>query len=104
MKLSYPAIFYPWKKGDGYTVEVPDLPGCVTEGRNLTEAILMAIDAASGWILTSLEDEEPIPNSSKPTDIQPDKEMGNGHSFVNWIALDIEAYAGKHGYPLPVHA
>jgi len=102
MKLSYPAIFYPWKKGEGYTVEVPDLPGCVTEGKNLAEAILMAVDAASGWILTSLEDGEPIPDASKPADIQPDEEIGNG--FVNWLALDIEAYAEKHGYPLPVHA
>lgn len=32
MKLTYPAIFYPWDKGHGYTLEVPDLPGCVSEG------------------------------------------------------------------------
>ena len=44
MKLTYPAIFYPWEKGNGYTVEVPDLPGCVTEGDTLAEAILMGID------------------------------------------------------------
>lgn len=33
MKLTYPACFYPCeeKKG-GFTVEVPDLPGCVSEG------------------------------------------------------------------------
>ncbi|MCI8883056.1 MAG: type II toxin-antitoxin system HicB family antitoxin, partial [Lachnospiraceae bacterium] len=49
MKLTYPACFYPCeqKKG-GFTVEVPDLPGCVSEGSTLAEAILMGTDAASG--------------------------------------------------------
>ena len=39
----------------------PDLPGCVTERKNLEQAIEMGIDAASGWILGELEDEEQIP-------------------------------------------
>ncbi len=46
MKLLYPAIFTPCEEQEGYTVVVPDLPGCVTEGKNLTEAIEMGIDAA----------------------------------------------------------
>ena len=46
MKLVYEAIFTPFEKGEGYTVEVPDLPGCVTEGDNLAEAIEMGQDAA----------------------------------------------------------
>lgn len=39
MKLVYPAIFTPFDEGNGFTVEVPDLPGCVTEGDNLIDAI-----------------------------------------------------------------
>ena len=39
LKLVYPAIFTPCEELSGYTVEVPDLPGCVTEGRNLVEAL-----------------------------------------------------------------
>lgn len=31
--------------------EIPDLPGCVTDGDSLVEAIDAGIDAASGWIL-----------------------------------------------------
>jgi len=38
MKLTYPAIFYPWDDGFGYTVEVPDLPGCTSGGATLAEA------------------------------------------------------------------
>ena len=46
MKLIYPAVFYPFSDGSGgYTVEFPDLPGCVTEGNDLEEAFEMAIDA-----------------------------------------------------------
>ena len=102
MKLSYPAVFYPEDEGEAYTVVVPDLPGCMSCGDNLAEAILMGIDAASGWIRTSLEDGEDIPPPSPLESIKPDEEIGVG--FVNWIALDIEAYAKKYGYPMPVHA
>lgn len=64
MKLVYEAIFTPFEKGEGYTVEVPDLPGCVTEGDNLAEAIEMGQDAASGWILGELEDGHSFPRPS----------------------------------------
>ena len=48
MKLIYPAVFHPFSDATGgYTVEFPDLPGCVTEGKNLQEAYEMAMDAAS---------------------------------------------------------
>ena len=59
MKLIYPAVFKPFTdQSGGYVVEFPDLPGCVTEGKDLEQAIEMGIDAASGWILGELEDGE----------------------------------------------
>ena len=51
MKLVYPAVFRPCEEKEGYTVVIPDLPGCITEGGTLADAILMAEDAASGWVL-----------------------------------------------------
>ena len=66
MKLVYPACLVPFENGEGYTVTVPDLPGCVTEGNTLADAILMAEDAASGWVLAELEDGNPIPPASRP--------------------------------------
>jgi len=92
MKLVYPAIFTPCKELSGYTVIIPDLPGCVTEGRSLTEAIEMGVDAASGWILDELEDGKPIPNISDYTRLYVD----NG-SFINFLYLDIDSYSEKHG-------
>ena len=64
MKLVYPAIFTPCQELSGYTIEVPDLPGCITEGRTLAEAIEMGIDAASGWILDEMEDGHNYPAAS----------------------------------------
>ena len=43
-KLIYPAVFHPEEVG-GYSVDFPDLLGCVTEGDTLAEAIRMAEDA-----------------------------------------------------------
>jgi predicted RNase H-like HicB family nuclease len=92
MKLTYPAVFYPWENGDGYTVEVPDLPGCVSEGDSLAEAIIMGIDAASGWVLTELEDGKPAPAASPIKKIKPD-----AGGFVSMLVLDMDAYAEKYG-------
>lgn len=54
MKLIYPAIFTPCTESDGFTVIIPDLMGCITEGYNLQNAIEMGMDAACGWILILL--------------------------------------------------
>lgn len=93
-KLLYPACFYPCEEQEGYTVVVPDLPGCVTQGRSLLDAIGMALDAASGWILDEMEDGNPIPPASKIEDVCADDRPGG---FVNLIVLDIDAYAEKYG-------
>ena len=92
MQLTYPAIFYPWDDGPGYTVEVPDLPGCVSEGKTLAEAIIMGTDAASGWVLTELEDGKPAPKASPIETVKP--EAGG---FVSVLMLDMDAYAEKYG-------
>ena len=91
--MIYPAILYPFSDGSGgYVVEFPDLPGCVTEGRTLEEAVMMGTDAASGWILDELEEGNSIPEASDYSEIQ----MREG-GIVNLFVLDIEAYAEKYG-------
>lgn len=92
MKLIYPAIFTPCQEKEGYTVEVPDLPGCVSEGDSLIEAIEMATDAACGWILLELEEGHTYPAPSEPLAVT----VSSG-SFINLLILDIEAYAEKYG-------
>ena len=92
MKLIYPAIFTPCELNDGYSVVVPDLPGCVTEGKSLIEAIDMAVDAASGWILDELEEGNKYPGPSDFKKIDVPK-----GSFVNLIVLDMDSYSEKYG-------
>lgn len=92
MKLAYPALFSKWEEGDGYTVEFPDLPGCVTEGATIAEAVEMAEDAASGWVLGELEDGNDIPAASAPSSIR-----ASDGEFVSVVVLDMDAYAEKYG-------
>ena len=92
MKLIYPACFYPSE--DGYTVVFPDLPGCVTEGDTLSEAMEMAIDAASGWLLDEVEENKQLPKATDIKKVIPN-EYENG--FVSLIGIDLDEYSLKHG-------
>ena len=91
-KLCYPAIFTPCEELEGYTVEFPDLSGCITEGKDMVHAIEMAQDAANGWILLELEDGNQLPTPSPISSI-----TTTDTSFVNMIVLDVETYAEKYG-------
>jgi antitoxin HicB len=93
MNLVYPACFYPCEEG-GYTVIFQDLPGCVTEGDTLSEAMDMAVDAASGWLLDSIENNEQIPQASDIKSIVAD-EYENG--FVSLVSIDLDEYSKKYG-------
>ena len=92
MKLIYPAIFTPFGDSNGFTVEVPDLPGCVTEGDSLVEAIEMGTDAASGWILDEIEEGNSFPAARAPYELA----VPEG-SFVSLLVLDMVAYAERYG-------
>jgi predicted RNase H-like HicB family nuclease len=92
MKLTYPAFFYKDATNGDYAVVVPDLPGCVSGGDTLADAIIMATDAASGWVLDELEDGKSIPHASVIENLRPEP---NG--FISMLVLDMEAYAEKYG-------
>lgn len=92
MKLVYPACFYQDAETGNYSVEVPDLPGCVSGGPTLADAILMAEDAASGWVLDELEEGRSIPPASPMDNISPDE-----GGFVSLLTLDMDSYTEKYG-------
>ena len=90
-KLTYPALFSKNEDG-GYTVEFPDLPGCITFGKDLADTLLMAQDAACGWVLDELEDEKLIPRASDPFSICTGKD-----EFISMMVLDIDKYSRLYG-------
>ena len=57
----YTIILHPDTDEGGYTVTVPSLPGCITQGETLEEAITMAKDAIRLHIESLIEDGQPVP-------------------------------------------
>lgn len=81
----YPAKFVREPEG-GYTVEFVDFKGA-TYGETLTEAFYMAWDFLGLSLLGYKEEGLDIPDPSSLEDIKVEE-----GSFVNYVALDYEAY------------
>jgi predicted RNase H-like HicB family nuclease len=64
-KYEYTIILHPDTGEGGYTVTVPALPGCVTQGETLEEAIAMAKDAIRLYIETLVDEGEPVPEEQE---------------------------------------
>lgn len=63
--MYYPATFTPHENGSGsYGVTFVDLPGCVSVGENIDDALRMAAEALSLHVGSMLEDGDPIPPPS----------------------------------------
>ncbi len=48
----------------GYTVTFPTLPGCITYGENVDEALLMAKEAIGLYIESLVAHNEPVPDET----------------------------------------
>ena len=81
----YTAVFTPYD--GGYTVAFPDVPGCVTGGATLEEAIRMARDALGGCLCVYEDEKEPLPAPRNPRDIQT-----KPGEFVTVVDIDLPEY------------
>ena len=63
----YPAIFHYGE--DGISVSFPDIPGCLTAGNTIEEALKNAKEALELNMYGLEEDQEDIPTPSDPKDI-----------------------------------
>ena len=61
----FPAVFHPNDDGS-FTITYPDLPGCISEGKNLANAVHMAQDALYQWIEYLISKSTPIPDPTSP--------------------------------------
>ena len=80
----FPAIFHP-NEDRTFTITYPDLPGCISEGKSLGNAMYMAQSALTQWIeyLTDKEMEIPAPSDLKVIETEPEE-------FVNLIRADTK--------------
>ena len=68
MAKTYTVVLIPEPEEGGYSVLVPALPGCVTQGETVEEALAMAKDAIEGWIAVARKHGEPVPEEVAPVE------------------------------------
>jgi len=96
MDYIYPAIFSSNENGS-YTITYPDLPGCISEGKNLSNAIDMAQEALSQWLEYLVSEKQVIPSASEIKDIEVSKK-----EFANLIRINLrDERAVKRTVSLP---
>lgn len=88
MTSAYPAIFH--REEDGYSVTFPDLPGCISEGDNMPDAITQAQEALGGYLFSLQERGLAIPPASRIQDVPIDDD-----DFPSMIAADTLAFAPR---------
>jgi predicted RNase H-like HicB family nuclease len=82
MEYVYPAVFH--KNNDGsYTVTYPDLPGCISEGKSLGNALQMAQSALAQWIEYLTDKKQALPKASMFNEVAADE-----GDFVNLVRAE----------------
>lgn len=61
--MTYAILLEPQMEG-GFTVSVPDLPGCMSQGETIEECRSNIAEAIEGWILTARANNWPVPEPS----------------------------------------
>lgn len=67
--MRYSVVLEPDPEGRGYTVRVPALPGCITEGESRDEAISNAREAIEGFIEGLIKAGDPVPQETEPAEV-----------------------------------
>jgi predicted RNase H-like HicB family nuclease len=87
MKYVYPAVFR--KSPDAsYTVTFPDIPGCLSEGKTLEEALFMAQSALTEMI--EYYQDEKLPLDAPTTNIAVLRSALSENDFVQFVCADIK--------------
>lgn len=88
-KYVYPAVFEQEEDG-GYVVNFPDIDGCVTQGDDINEALLMAEDVLNVMLWTLEDHGETIPVPTPIKDISVEV-----NAFASYVHADTIAYRKK---------
>ncbi|MBS0359388.1 MAG: type II toxin-antitoxin system HicB family antitoxin [Proteobacteria bacterium] len=55
------------KEGNGFLIEYPDLPGCMSDGGTIEDTIKNGSDAVACWIAAAKESGRVIPKPKEPS-------------------------------------
>lgn len=89
MNYLYSAVFTPGEGGK-YYARVPDLPGCITTGNSLSDAIAQITDAAAAWLVVAEDTGLVIPAPAAQDSLE--REPGGVFSL---IGVDTIAYRAR---------
>jgi predicted RNase H-like HicB family nuclease len=84
MLISYPALIY--KDGDAFSIEFPDLPGCVTFGNTISDALVSASEALGLFVATLIEEDLAV---APPSDLTKQK---SEKGFYSLVTTDVDNY------------
>lgn len=68
--MQFTVILEADEEGQGYTVTVPALPGCISEGASRSEALENIREAILGFIESLEKSGEPVPVESQPVELE----------------------------------
>jgi len=87
MRYMYTAVFSSNEDQTKYYARIPDLPGCITTGHTLQDAIDQITDAASGWLVVAEDEGMEIPPA------RPQAEVAHeDNDIFSLIRVDTIAY------------
>lgn len=97
LRLSYEIVIrrLEEEEGGGWLATIPDLPGCMSDGESVEEAVKNLEDAKRAWLATALEAGRDIP--------EPNREEFSGKFVVRipkTLHRDLAARAKKEGVSL----
>ena len=100
MFVSYPAVFLKNVESLGFTILFPDLPGCISCGNDVKDALYMANDALGCFLFDDYARLEDMPKSSLLEDIdlrdfiEEDeyKYLSLEGSFKSYVGLNLTDY------------
>lgn len=90
MQYLYTALFTPIEDGSGYYAKVPDLPGCITTGNSLPDAIEQITDAMNAWLVVAEDEGDEI---APPT--PQDQLCAESDAICSLISADTIEYRAR---------
>ncbi len=90
MNYIYTAVFTPNENATKFYARIPDLPGCITTGSSLQDAIDQMTDAASGWLVVAEDKGLEIPAATPQSSVEHSES-----EYLSLIQVDTIAYRAE---------